>query len=373
MKDNQLYYFDNNATTKLSLNVSKAMAAAALYDYGNPSSIYSFGIRSKNLIQNARKQVAKIFQADPEQIIFTGSATESNNTIIYSALLQNAERKTILYSAVEHPSVYQTLMHYQTKGYRLLKIPVSEKGIDEEYIFGNLSQDVALVTIMNVNNETGQIFNINRIFNKIKEFDPCIICHSDVVQAIGKINISTNAVDYMTASAHKFHGPKGVGCIYKNKSMQLNPLMFGGMQECGLRPGTENVSGIIGMGVASSEIFEIRNEHEKLRRLQNKLEDALSECDSYIVCKDTDRVPGVSNIGFKGIEANNLVLKLNRYHIYVSTGSACSSNRIGISRILQEMRIPPIYSSTIRISMSKYTSEEEVDYLIEKLKLIIKN
>ena len=365
------YYFDNNATTKLSVNVSRAMSKSAFYDYGNPSSVYSFGLNSKKLINESRKKVAEFFDTEPSNIIFTGGATESNNTIIHSALLQNFNRKTILYSAVEHPSVYYTLLHYQKMGYNLIKIPVSENGINEEYLYNHLSHDVALVTIMTVNNETGQIFPINKIFDIVKDYDPEIICHSDGVQAIGKTNISTRSIDYMSISAHKFHGPKGVGCIYKDSSMELQPLLYGGAQENGIRPGTENVSGIIGMGIAISDLDKSPETKERLRELTSSLETALSEFDSYIVCKQYNRVPGVTNIGFSGIEANTLLLKLNQFNIFVSTGSACSSNRIGTSRIIKEMNIPEKYSSTIRISMSKYTTSEDVSYLIERFRYIL--
>ena len=365
------YYFDNNATTQISAGVSREMSIAAYKEFGNPSGIYSFGVTAKNLINHARTNVASLFDSKPSQIVFTGSATESNNTIIHSALLQNPDRKTVIYSAVEHPSVFQTLMQYRNKGYNLLKIPVSETGIDEQFIYRNLSSDIALVTIMTVNNETGQVFPVNRIFSMIKEYDPSIICHSDAVQAIGKISISTSNIDYISISAHKFHGPKGVACIYKDDNMKMLPLMYGGAQENGMRPGTENVAGIVGMGKAASEINGSIDAQKRLKQYQDMLENSMKELDSYIVCKESKRVPGVSNIGFAGIEANELLLRLNREGIYVSTGSACSSNRIGISRIIKEMGIDEKYSSTIRISMSKYTTEEEVKYLIEKLRIVI--
>lgn len=366
------YYFDNNATTQLSVDVSRAITKSALYDYGNPSSIYSFGIRSKDLLEKSRENVANFFSSKPSQIIFTSGATESNNTIIHSALLQNPNRRTILYSAVEHSSVYFTLLHYQKLGYILQKIPVSEAGIDEKFITNQLSSDVALVTIMTVNNETGQIFPVNRIFDKVKQYDPQIICHSDSVQAVGKTSISTHCIDYMSISAHKFHGPKGVGCIYKSLNMELYPLVFGGTQEKGLRPGTENISGIVGMGVAISNVSESNYDTiNRLYNLTNIVEASLSEYDSYIVCKESARVPGVINIGFSGIEANTLLLKLNQYNIYVSTGSACNSNNIGVSRIISEMQIPEEYCSTIRISMSKFTTFDEVSYLIKKMKFIL--
>lgn len=364
------YYFDNNATTKISTGVSKAVASANWYLTGNPSSIYTIGRESRDRIDLARAQVAKLFSADSDQIIFTSGATEADNAIIHSALLQNSKRKTILLSAVEHPAVKKSAHFYENWGYKVIEIPVSEHGLNEEFLMSNLSDDVALVSIMAVNNETGMIFPVEKYFKEVKEFNQQIICHTDAVQAVGKTDIPLENVDYIAISAHKFHGPKGIGCIYKGKNMNFQPFILGGSQECGYRAGTENISGIIGLEKACSEVLEQKGV-SVIQEYQRKLEVSVGNLDAYIVAKNYPRVPGVCNIGFAGIEANLLVLKLNQKRIFVSTGSACSSQKIGISPVIKALNIPEPYRSTIRISMSRYTTEEEVNYLIKQLMQIV--
>ncbi len=313
-----------------------------------------------------------MFDGKTENIIFTGSATESNNAVIHSALHQNEGKKQIIISSVEHPSVYNCVKYYRDLGYHVILVPVTETGIDVDYIEKNLSHETALVSLMTVNNETGMVFPVEKIFQIIKNYDPTIICHSDCVQAVGKTNIPLKSVDYLTISAHKFHGPKGVGCIYKNVAMHFFPLIFGGGQEHGFRSGTENVTGIAGMGVAAEDVQDILKEKDRLKIYQTKLEKALEEVGGYIICANSERVPGVTNVGFERIEANQLLLKLNQRGIFVSTGSACSSGKIGVSRVIMALGVPPSYQSTIRISMSQYTSEEDVEYLIEQVTEIVK-
>lgn len=361
------YYFDNNATTRISLAVSKAMAEASYYEYGNASSSYSLGLQARERVTDARKKVASLFSGEPDDIIFTSGATESNCTVIHSALKTNADRRIILTSAVEHPSVANTLKHYAEEGYVVISIPVTEAGVDLDELEQYLSRDVALMSFMAVNNETGMIFPIDEIFRCVKQFDSNIICHSDCVQAVGKANIPFSYADFLTISAHKFHGPKGIGCIYKKREVDLHPLLYGGGQEKGIRSGTENVTGIIGMGVAAAETASSLEHIEFLQRQQKKLEDALLKEGAYIVGRRADRVPGVTNVGFSGVEAYELQMQLNRKRIFVSTGSACSSNKIGISPVIRAMGVPEAYASTVRISMSKFTTEDEVDYLTETM------
>lgn len=368
------YYFDNNATTRVSLSVSKAIAEAIYYDYGNASSSHSLGLRAKEKIRIARAQVATLFAAKADEIIFTSGATEANNAIIYSALKNSTNRRVILTSAVEHPSVANTLRHYETLGYRIIRIPVTERGIDLNCLKNNLNHDIALASFMAVNNETGTIFPIDEMFQYIKQYDNSIICHSDCVQAVGKTSIPYTMADYLTISAHKFHGPKGIGCIYRKREVPFYPILFGGGQEYGYRSGTENIPGIVGMGVAVEEIAQSSLEkNDYVRHLHHKLEQSLINEGAYIVGLQSNRVPGVTNVGFSDIEANQLVLLLSKKHIFVSTGSACSSNKIGISPVIREMGVPEAFASTIRISMSKYTTKEEVDYLIECITQIIRD
>lgn len=368
----KIYYFDNNGTTQLSRNVSKMMAEVNFYVYGNPSSIHTIGVDAKKIVEEARQKVANLFDGNANNIIFTSGATESNNSVIHSALCQNDGRKQIIISSVEHSSVYNCVRYYENLGYNVLFVPVNEKGIDIDFIMENLSHQTALVSIMTVNNETGMIFPVEKIFQCVKNYDSKIICHSDCVQAVGKTDIFLKHADYLTISAHKFHGPKGVGCIYKNDAMQFVPFILGGNQERGYRSGTENISAIAGFGVAAGNVHDIKNEKCRLGIYQKKLEKTLETIGGYVVCADSERVFGVTNIGFESIEANQLLLKLNKKGIIVSTGSACSSGEIGISRVISAIGVPQKYQSTIRISMSQYTSEEDVNYLIEQVTEIVK-
>lgn len=361
------YYFDNNATTCPSKNVTRAMARTSVYVYGNPSSIYSLGNEARKAVEEARESVARLFDGDMGRIIFTSGATEANNAVIRSALLQNVGRKKILVSSVEHPSVRECVNYYKRYGYEVIRIPVTEEGIDLESIRNVLDGNVALVSCMAVNNETGMIFPVDEIFQMVKQYDPKIVCHSDCVQAVGKTDLPVKYSDYLTISAHKFHGPKGVGCIYRKMNMDFHPFLYGGGQEVGNRSGTENTIGIVGLGTAAGEVQDSLDCRERLRMLQEHLEEALSDMDSYVVCKHIERVPGVTNVGFRGVEANRLLLALNRKRIFVSTGSACSSGKIGNSEVIEELNVPENYRSTVRISMSRYTDNEEVDYLIENI------
>lgn len=368
----RIYYFDNNGTTQLSQDVSRVMAKVNFYIYGNPSSIYTAGVKAKEVVEDARRELAKLFDRKTENVIFTSGATESNNAVIHSALHQNRNRKRIMISSVEHPSVHNCAKYYESQGYEVVQIPVAESGIDLDFIKENLDHQTALVSVMAVNNETGMIFPVEEIFQIVKAYDSGIICHSDGVQAVGKTDIPVKNVDYLTISAHKFHGPKGVGCIYKNDAMQFFPFIWGGGQERGYRSGTENVSGIAGLGAAAKGVSDILRDKSRLRRYQKKLENALKAVGGYVVCEKAERVSGVTNIGFENIEANQLLLRLNQKGILVSTGSACSSGKIGTSRVIKSMGVPEKYRSTIRISMSKYTSEEDVEYLVEQINEIKK-
>ena len=368
----RIYYFDNNGTTQLSKNVSRVMAKVNLYTYGNPSSMHTVGVEAKEIVENARQKVAKLFDKKKDNIIFTSGATESNNAVIHSALYQNEGRKQVIISSIEHPSVYNCVKHYKMLGYDVIFVPVKETEIDIGYIKENLSHQTAFVSIMAVNNETGMILPVEKIFQIVKNYDSNIICHSDCVQAVGKANIPLKNADYLTISAHKFHGPKGIGCIYKNDDMRFLPFIWGGNQERGYRSGTENVTGIAGFGEAAEKVQDILDEKSRLRTYQIKLEKALAAVGGYVVCANSERVSGVTNIGFETIDAHQLLLKLNQRGIFVSTGSACSSGDIGVSRVIKAIGVPTKYQSTIRISMSKYTSEEDVDYLIEQVTEIVK-
>ena len=208
-----IYYFDNNATTCVSRNVSRVMAETNYYTYGNPSSIHTLGVEARQKLENARQNVAKLFDGNKKSITFTSGATEANNAVIHSALLQNKRRNKIITSSVEHPSVRNCIEQYRKQGYKVIFVPVKEDGICMDYMEHILDSDVAMVSIMTVNNETGMIFPINEIFCMVKKYDHHIICHSDCVQAVGKTDIPVEYADYLTISAHKFHGPKGVGCI----------------------------------------------------------------------------------------------------------------------------------------------------------------
>jgi len=371
-------YLDNNATTAIAPEVLDEMLPYLRDLYGNPSSMHTFGGQLHRRIEEARGKVAQLIGAEPEEIIFTSCGTESDNTAILSAAESLPGKKHIITTRVEHPAVMNFCKHLARKGFRITFLPVDNKGqISTNEFLKALNEDTALVTIMFANNEVGNIFPIAEIAEILKERN--ILFHTDAVQAVGKIPIDTKnlPVDMLSLSGHKLHAPKGIGALYIRRGTRFSPFMIGGHQESGRRAGTENVASIIGLGKACELAGEnITEENSSVKRLRDKLETALLQsCPDTSVNGDVlERLPNTTNISFEYVEGEAILLRLNEYGICASSGSACSSGSLEPSHVLRAMGIPfTAIHGSIRFSLSRYTTAEEVDRVIDIMPGIIKD
>ena len=369
-------YFDNNATTKVAEEVFEEMRPLFCELYGNPSSMHIFGGQMGRKIRRAREQVADLLGCSPTEIIFTSGGTESDNTAIKSALAAMPDRHKIITTRVEHPAVLAVCREMENDGYTVVELPVDKKGrLDLIELEKQIDDDTALVTIMYANNETGMIFPIEEIAELVTGRG--VMFHTDAVQTVGKIplNLSKTNIDLLSLSGHKLHAPKGVGVLYVRKGTRLSPFMLGGHQEAGRRAGTENVPGIVGLGKACELAAQnIEQENGKVKYLRDKLEKAILEkCpDSRLNGDKENRLPNTTNISFEYIEGEAILLMLDKYGICASSGSACTSGSLEPSHVLRAMGVPfTAAHGSIRFSLSRYDTEEEVDYTIEKIPSII--
>ena len=369
-------YFDNNATTKVAEQVLEEIKPLFSELYGNPSSMHTFGGQIGRRIRRAREQVAGLLGCDPSEIVFTGCGTESDNTAIKGTLVAAPNKRTIITTRVEHPAVLAVCRDLENHGYTVIELSVDKQGrLDTDELEERLDDDTALVTIMYANNETGVVFPVEKIAELVKSRGA--IFHTDAVQAVGKIplNLSKSSIDLLSLSGHKLHAPKGVGVLYVRKGTRLSPYMLGGHQEAGRRAGTENVPGIVGLGKACELAAEnLEAENSKVKALRDKLEKAILEkCPDCRLNGDPDnRLPNTSNISFEYIEGEAILLMLDKYGICASSGSACTSGSLEPSHVLRAMGVPfTAAHGSIRFSLSRYNTEEEIDYTIEKLPPII--
>ncbi|MGD8980120.1 MAG: cysteine desulfurase NifS [Desulfobacterales bacterium] len=369
-------YVDNNATTQVAPEVLEEMLPYFNEYYGNPSSMHTFGGMVEHKIVEARERLAGLLGASPDEIIFTSCGTESDSTAIRAAILSNPDKKHILTSRVEHPAVKNLFEYLSKNGYRVTFVPVDRKGrLDLDYLYNNLSEDTAIVSIMWANNESGVIFPIEEIGGVLKEKG--IVFHTDAVQVVGKIPIDLNNVDVdmFSLSGHKFHGPKGIGALYVRKGTKYSPFLIGGHQEKGRRGGTENVASIIGLGKASElAAANLSEERIRVKRLRDKLEtELLNRIPNAIVNGDREnRLPNTTSIAFEYVEGEAILLLMDEYNICASSGSACTSGSLEPSHVLRAMGVPfTAAHGSIRFSLSKYNTEEEIDFIIEKLPPII--
>ena len=369
-------YFDNNATTKVADEVFEEIKPYFCDLYGNPSSMHTFGGQVGIKIREAREKTASLLGCDPSEIIFTGCGTESDNTAIKGTLIAHPNRRKVIMTRVEHPAVLSVCRDLENQGYTVVELSVDKKGrLDLSELEAHLDDNTAIVTIMFANNETGTVFSVEKIADMVKAKG--IVFHTDAVQAVGKIpiNLSKSNIDLLSLSGHKLHAPKGVGILYVRKGTRLAPFMLGGHQEGGRRAGTENVPGIIGLGRAcelAMKNFDLEN--KKVRSLRDKLEKGiLAKCPDCMVNGDTEsRLPNTSNISFEFIEGESILLMLDRFGICASSGSACTSGSLEPSHVLRAMGIPYTAAhGSIRFSLSRYNTEEEVDFTIEKIPPII--
>lgn len=373
----QYVYLDNNATTVIAPKVTDAMLPYFKDLYGNPSSMHSFGGKVAEGVEKAREQLADLLNASPEEIIFTASGTEADNTAFWSALQSQPEKRHIVTTKVEHPAVLNVCQFYEREGYHITYLDVNETGqLDLDEYAAALTEDTALVSIMYANNEIGNIYPIPLMADMAR--DRGILFHTDAVQAIGKIPVDLHnlSVDMLSLSGHKIHAPKGIGALYVRKGVRFRPLIRGGHQENGRRAGTENVPYIVGLGEAAQLCKEyLPVEQVQVAELRNKLEKGLlsSIPDSRVNGNIEDRLPNTTNISFKNVEGEAILLLLDRLGIAASSGSACTSGSLEPSHVLRAMHVPFNYAhGSIRLSLSRYTTNEDIDYVLKEFPGIIK-
>jgi cysteine desulfurase len=370
-------YLDNNATTRTSPEVLQEMLPFFSDLYGNPSSMHTFGGQLHRKIEQSREMVASLIGALPEEIIFTGCGTESDNTALMSAAESFPRRKHVITTRVEHPAVLNFCQHLAKKGWRLTYLPVNNLGqLDMSLLLKSIDDDTALVSIMYANNETGVIFPIKEISELLRERG--ILFHTDAVQAVGKLPIDLKKlhVDMLSLSGHKLHAPKGIGALYVRKGTRFSPYLIGGHQENGRRAGTENVASIIGLGKACQLAQKYQEEEmQYLSALRNRLESGMLKCcpDVRINGDVNNRLPNTTNVSFEYVEGEAILLRLNEYNVCASSGSACTSGSLEPSHVLRAMGVPyTAVHGSIRFSLSRYNTEEEIDKVIELMPPIIK-
>jgi cysteine desulfurase len=369
-------YLDNNATTRIAPEVIEEMMPYLTDLYGNPSSMHTFGGQLHRKVEEAREKVASLLGAEPEEIIFTSCGTESDNAAILSAVESYPRRKHVITTRVEHPAVLNFCRHLARKGYRVTFVPVNHLGqLDLDFLFKSVDDETALVSIMYANNETGVIFPVAEIAARLKERG--VLFHTDAVQAAGKLHIDLKSLpfDMLSLSGHKLHAQKGTGVLYVRKGTRFSPFIIGGHQEKGRRAGTENVPSIIGLGKACelADAF-LHKEATYLKALSDKLETALMSCcpDARINGDVENRLPNTINISFEYVEGEAILLRLNEFGICASSGSACTSGSLEPSHVLRAMGIPyTAVHGSIRFSLSRYTTEQEIDRVIDVMPGII--
>lgn len=372
-------YFDNAATTRVRPEVAELMMKVMTEDYGNPSARHVMGMKAENYIKTAREQIARTLRVDPGEIYFTSGGTESNNlALIGTALARSRRGKHIISTGIEHAAIYKPLDLLREQGFDITILPVDGQGhIDLSELSAAIRPDTILVSLMYVNNEIGSIEPIAEAGRIIKERNPECYFHTDTIQAYGKLRIrpKTEHIDMLSVSAHKIHGPKGTGFIYIDKHVRLHPLILGGGQERDMRSGTENVPGIAGMGLAAEMYYK---EHEKIEAgmlsVRDRLIDRLSVMEGVKLNTEKGEgfAPHVVSASFAGVRAEVLLHALEQKGIYVSSGSACSSNHPAISGTLRSIGVDQdLLDSTLRFSFGIYSTPEEADLCADALEELL--
>ena len=372
-------YFDNSASTKVSEKAIEIMLKTMRDDYANTSGKHIKGVEAESYVKDAADIIAKTLKVKKGEIIFTSGGTESNNmALIGGAMSRKRYGKHIIISGIEHPAVYRPAEFLTEQGFELSVLPVNSEGqVDLELLKSTIRDDTVLVSVMYVNNEIGAIEPVEEISKIIKAENKDILFHVDAIQAYTKLRINpkSQGIDMLSASGHKFHGPKGVGFLYIDSNVKINPIIFGGGHQRGMRSGTLNTTGIAGMGVAAKEAYENFDERiNKISDLKYYLMDELEKTEGAIL--NTGRgenfAPQVISVSFEDIRAEVLLHALEDRGIYVSSGSACSSNHPGISGTLKAIGVREnLLDATIRISLSELNNKEEADYFIKNLKELL--
>jgi hypothetical protein len=372
-------YFDNSASTKVADSVIEVMIKTMREDYGNPSAKHMMGVVAEKYVKEATRMIAKTLKVEEKEILFTSGGTESNNIALIGGALANQRRgKHIISTAIEHPAVYEPLGKLVELGFEVTILPVDRAGhICLEELKNAIREDTIIVSTMYVNNEVGAVEPVEEIAKIVHEKNPDCLYHVDAIQGYGKYKIQPKkqGIDLMSVSGHKLHGPKGVGFLYIQKDAKVNPILFGGGQQRGMRSGTINVPGIAGMGEAARLAYEHFDEKiEKMIAIKDYLMDQLEKMEGIHLnsFRGTQSAPHILSVSVQGVRAEVLLHALEDREIYVSSGSACSSNHPGISGTLKGIGLEDEFlDSTVRISLCSENTLEEADYFLETLKELL--
>ena len=372
-------YFDNSATTRVLDSVMDIVTRTMTVDYANPAAKHIKGMEAENYIRDARSIIAKTLKVADKEILFTSGGSESNNmALIGTAMANKRAGMHIISTNVEHASIYNTLGFLQEQGFEITYLPVDHNGhIDLDQLREAVRPDTILVSVMYVNNEVGSVEPVAEISKVIKAKNPSTIFHVDAIQAYGKYEIrpKKEGIDLLSVSGHKIHGPKGVGFLYIDEKVKIRPLIYGGGQQKGMRSGTENVPGVAGLGAAAAEMY--RNHQEKmdyLYELKEHMMKRVAEIDGVVINSQPGResAPQIVSVSFEGVRSEVLLHALEDRGIYVSSGSACSSNHPGVSGTLKGIGVKQeLLDSTLRFSFGMFNKKEEIDYAIEVLKELL--
>ncbi|MDR2199967.1 MAG: cysteine desulfurase NifS [Deltaproteobacteria bacterium] len=368
-------YFDNNATTRVDPEVFEAMVPFFQDLYGNPSSMHHKGGEVAQHIRRARRQLADLLGCEPEEVIYTASGTESDNTALWSAIRGRPDKKHLVTSRVEHSAIHNNVALLRRLGYLVTELGVDKYGrLDMGELLSALTPDTALVSLHWANNETGVLFPVEEIAGLCRERD--IIFHTDAVQAVGKIpmKLKDSKIDMLSLAGHKLHAPKGIGALYARQGLKFLPFMVGGHQERGRRGGTENVPYIVGLGKAAElALKRLPEEDTRVRAMRDRLEEGLLKIPYSIVNGDRkERLPNTTNISFEYIEGESILFHLSHFGICASSGSACTSGSLEPSHVLRAMGVPfTAAHGSIRLSLCPYNTEDEVDFVLEKFPPIV--
>ena len=373
-------YLDNSATTRVFLEVAELMTKIMCEDYGNPSSLHMKGVQAEQYLRYAKETFARVLKVKESEILFTSGGTESDNLALVGCAMANRRRGNhLITTQIEHPAILQTMHYLEDRGFQVTYLPVDHRGlVRTEDLQRAMRPDTILVSVMHTNNEIGSVQKIEELSGLVKRMNPYTLFHVDAVQGFGKFKIYPKrmGIDLLSASSHKIHGPKGVGILYINEKVKIQPILFGGGQQQNLRSGTENVPGIAGMAKAAEILYDHFDEDiEKLyrckryfidgvERIENVVVNGLSEKDPY----GETMAPHVVSVSFRGVRSEVLLHALEEKGIYVSAGSACSAHKPQPSATLKAIGVEKsMLESTIRFSFSVYTTMEEIDYTLQVL------
>lgn len=368
-------YLDNSATTRCYDSVRELVGKVMCDDYGNPSSMHRKGVEAEKYVRESKETLAKLLKVQEKEIFFTSGGTESDNLALIGCAKANCRAgRHLITTTIEHPAILNTMQYLEKEGFRVTYLPVDTNGcVKLDALKRALCEDTILVSIMYVNNEIGSVQPIEEAVQIVKHYNPRILFHVDAVQGFGKYRIHPKrmGIDLLSISGHKIHGPKGTGVLYINEKVKIKPIVFGGEQQKNVRSGTENVPGIAGIGLAAKEIYtDFDAKIEKMRELKRYFIEGIRKIEKTVVHGRTDETstPHIISVGFAGIRSEVLLHTLEDKGIYVSAGSACASNHPAISGVLRGIGVRAEYlDSTLRFSLSEFTTKEEIDYTLKTL------